>query len=58
MAVLNGSPVIHLCSVDANHDVVMVTHDGVGTQVNGKYRTQQPDAIHDPLAAVFEVKAG
>jgi hypothetical protein len=35
----------------------MVAHNGVGTQVNGKYRTQQFDTIDDPLAAMFEVKA-
>jgi hypothetical protein len=33
-------------------------HDGIGTQVNGKYRTQQLDTVHNPLAAVFKVKAG
>ena len=52
------SPLIHTRSVDPNHDVVVVVHDGVGTQVNGKYRTYQLDAIHNPLAAVLEVEAG
>ena len=36
----------------------MVVHDCVGTQVNGKYGAHQLDAIHNPLAAVFEIKAG
>ena len=36
----------------------MIVHDGVSTQVDGKYRTHQLDTIHNPLAAVFEVKAG
>jgi hypothetical protein len=35
----------------------MVTHNGVGTQINSESRTQQFDAIHDPLAPVFEIKA-
>ena len=41
-----------------NHDVVMVVHDGVGTQINGKHRTHQLDAVHNPLATVFKIKAG
>jgi hypothetical protein len=36
----------------------VVAHDGVGTQVNGEYRTQQLDSINDPLAAVLEIKTG
>ena len=36
----------------------MVVHDGVGTQVNGKYRTDPLDPIHNPLTAVFKVEAG
>jgi len=36
----------------------MVIHDGVGTQVDGENRTEQFDAIDDPLAAMFKVKAG
>ena len=50
------SPLIHTRGVDSNHDVVVIVHDGIGTQVNGEYRTDQLDTIHDPLAAVFEVK--
>ena len=35
----------------------MVAHHSVSTQVDCKHRGQQFDAIHDPLAAVFEIKA-
>jgi len=52
------SPFIHLCGVYPNHDVVVIAHNGVGTQVNGKNRTKQLDAIDDPLAAVFKVETG
>jgi len=50
-------PLLCLISIDPNHDVVMVAHDGVGTKIDRKYRAQQLDAIDDSLAAVFEVKA-
>jgi len=35
----------------------MVAHNSVSAQVNCKHRRQQFDAIHDPLATVFEIKA-
>jgi hypothetical protein len=49
-----------MCSrrVDPNHDMVMVVHDGIGTQIDSKYRTHLLDTIHNPLAAVLEVKTG
>ena len=50
-------PLLYLISVYPHHDVVMVAHDGIGTKIDRKYRTQQLDTIDDPLAAVFEVKA-
>ena len=33
-------------------DMVVIAHDGIGTQVDGRDRAQQLDAIDDPLAAV------
>jgi hypothetical protein len=35
----------------------VVTHDGVGAQINGKYRAQQLDTVNDPLAVVFKAEA-
>ena len=57
MSNLLVSPVIYLFALDLYHDVVMVAHDGVGAQVNGKHRAQQLDAIDDPLSAMLEVEA-
>jgi hypothetical protein len=34
------------------------TQDGIGTQINREKPTWQFDAVDDPLAAVFEIKAG
>ena len=50
-------PLLYLISVNPDHDVVMVAHDGVGTKIDRENGTQQLDAIDDPLAAVLEVKA-
>ena len=49
-------PVLYLLYINSNHDVVI--HDGIGTQINREHLTEQFDAVDDPLAAVFEVKAG
>jgi len=38
--------------------MVVVAHDGVGAQINGKYGTQQLDAIDDPLSTMLKVEAG
>ena len=38
--------------------MVMITHDRIGTQIDGEDRTQQFDTVHDPLTAVIKVKAG
>ena len=37
--------------------MVVVAHDGIGAQINCVYRTQQLDAIHDPLATMFKIKS-
>ena len=34
----------------------VIAHDGIGTQIDGEFGTQQFDTIHDPLAAVFEIE--
>jgi len=29
-----------LLGINPDHDVIVIAHDGIGTQVNGEYRTQ------------------
>jgi hypothetical protein len=47
-----------LIGIDPNDDMVMIMQNGIGTQLNGKHGGQQFDAINDPLATMFKVKAG
>jgi hypothetical protein len=47
-----------LILVNSDHGVIVVAHDSVGAQINGKYRTNQFDAVDDPLTPVFKVKTG
>ena len=35
----------------------MIMQNGIGAHVDSKHRAEQLDAIHNPLAAVFKVKA-
>lgn len=44
--------------IDMNHDVVVIAHNGIGTQINGEHRAQEFDSVDDPLAAVFKIKTG
>ena len=43
--------------VNPDHNVVMVTHDSIGAQIDGEHRAQQFDAINNPLTAMLKVKA-
>jgi hypothetical protein len=43
--------------INLHHDVVVIVHNGKGTQIDREYRTHQFDAIDDPLAAVRKVKS-
>ena len=52
------SPFVNTGRVNPNHDVVVLAHNSIGTQINIKYRKHQLDTIHNPLPAVFEVKTG
>gem|GEM_PF-5425978 len=36
--------------------MIVIAHDGVGTKIDSKHGTQQPDAIHDPLTAVVKIE--
>ena len=36
--------------------MVVIAHDGIGTQIDREYGAQQLDTIHDPLATMFEVE--
>jgi hypothetical protein len=33
-------PMLRLVSIKPDHDVVVIVHNGIGAEVNGKYRTQ------------------
>jgi hypothetical protein len=37
-----------MSGVDPNYDVIVIAHNGIGAQVNGKHRASQLDAIHNP----------
>jgi len=47
-----------LININPDHNVVVITHHRISTQINRKHRAKQFDAIHDPLSAVFEIKTG
>ena len=51
-------PVLYLLYINSNHDVVVIVHDGIGTQIDREHPTEQFDAVDDPLATVLEVKIG
>ena len=47
MCTLFIRPGCHLIRIDPDHEMVMVAHDGTGTQTNSEYAAQQPDAVDD-----------
>ena len=50
-------PIINVFDVNSDHDVVVVTHYRVCAQIDREYGADELDAIHDPLAAMFEIKS-
>jgi hypothetical protein len=51
------APVLRTGFIDAQHNVVMIAHDGISTDIDSKNIGKLLHPIDDPLAAVFVVTA-
>jgi|GEM_PF-7013212 len=50
-------PLFCLIDINPDYNVVVVAHDRISAQIHSNYGAKQSDAVHDPLATVFEIEA-
>lgn len=45
-------------AIELDDDVIVITHDGIGTQINCKYLGKQLHSVNNPLPPVLKVVSG
>jgi hypothetical protein len=50
---LINRPSIGLTLVYMQYDMIVVRHNGIGTDINGKYGGQRDNSIFDPFSAML-----
>jgi len=51
-------PSLRLLLIEPNDYVIVIGHNRIGTEINGKHLAQHRKAIHHPLAAMLVILTG